>query len=155
MTKVSVSRVVPYTADQVYHIAADVSNYRKFLPLVRASTVSNRQKHPNGLETFDAAMTVTYKKLKIDETFVSRVEADPMQKTVKSTSDRPPVKHLTSIWTMKDLPGGKCRIDYFLDYQLKSRALQFFMSGIFDLAMRKIFSAFEARAKELYGSGNA
>jgi coenzyme Q-binding protein COQ10 len=155
MTKFNVTRVVPYTAEQVYAIAADVPNYRKFLPLVRASTVSNRKRRADGVETFDAAMTVTYKKLKIDQTFVSRVETDPKAKIVKSTSDDGPVKHLVSVWSMKDLPGGKSQIDYFVEYQLKSRTMQFFLSGLFDMAMRKVFSAFEARARELYGSGKA
>jgi coenzyme Q-binding protein COQ10 len=155
MTKFNVSRVVPYTSEQVYDIAADVANYRKFLPLVRVSTVSNRQVHAGGVETFDAAMTIIYKKLKIDQTFHSKVEADPVKKTVKSTSDKPPVKHMTSVWSLKDLPGGKCQIDYHLDYQLRSRTLQFLISGLFDMALRKIFSAFEARARELYGPGNA
>jgi coenzyme Q-binding protein COQ10 len=155
MTKFNVTKVVPYTADQVYRIAADVTNYRKFLPLVRASTVSNRRKHDNGVETFDAAMTVVYRKLKIDQTFLSHVEADPRSRTVKSTSDKPPVKHLVSIWTIKDLPGGKCQVEYFIDYQLRSRTMQFFVSGLFDMALRKIFAAFEARARELYGGGKA
>jgi coenzyme Q-binding protein COQ10 len=155
MTKFNVNRVVPYTAEQVYRIAADVPNYRKFLPLVRASTVSNRQAHAGGVETFDAAMTVTYKRLKIDQIFVSKVEADPVNKVVKSTSDQPPVEHLISVWTLKDLPGGKCQIDYSIDYRLRSRTMQFFTSGLFDMALRKVFAAFEARARELYGPGNA
>lgn len=155
MTKFSMTRVVPYTADEVYRIAADVANYRKFLPLVRASTVSNRKRHADGVETFDAAMTVTYDKLRIDETFTSRVEADSKAKVVKSISNEGPVKHLTSIWKIKEMPDGKSEIDYFVDYQLKSRTLQFFLSGLFDLAMRKIFAAFEKRARELYRPGKA
>jgi coenzyme Q-binding protein COQ10 len=155
MTKFSVTRTVPYTADQVYAIAADVANYRKFLPLVRSSIVSNRKRQADGVETFDAAMTVTYKKLKIDQTFISRVEADPKTRTVKSTSDQGAVKHMLSIWTIKEAPGGKSEIDYFVEYQLRSRTMQFFLSGLFDMAMRKIFAAFEARARELYGPGKA
>jgi len=34
MPKFSVSRSVPYTADQVFAIARDVARYKEFLPLV-------------------------------------------------------------------------------------------------------------------------
>jgi len=34
MPKFSVSRSVPYTADQVFAIARDVARYTEFLPLV-------------------------------------------------------------------------------------------------------------------------
>ena len=45
MPNFSVSRSVPYTADQVFAIARDVARYKEFLPLVRRSLA-----HSAGIE---------------------------------------------------------------------------------------------------------
>ena len=42
---------------------------------------------------------------------------------------------------------GGCEIEFTVDYALKSRSLQFLLSGMFDLVVRKIMNAFEARAR--------
>ncbi len=42
-------------------------------------------------------------------------------------------------------------INLNIDYTMKSRSLQFLMSGMFDLMMRKIMTSFEERAAKLYG----
>ena len=41
MTKFSVTRDVPFSADQVFAVARDVEHYKSFLPLVKESSVSN------------------------------------------------------------------------------------------------------------------
>ena len=47
---------------------------------------------------------------------------------------------------------NRCDINFTVDYQLKSRTLQFVLSGMFDLAVRKVMTAFEERARVLYAA---
>jgi coenzyme Q-binding protein COQ10 len=151
MTKFTVSRHVAYSADQVYAIASDVSSYRHFLPLMKKSDVFNAKDNPDGTREFEAELTISYKKLGISETMRSKVVANDAEKWVSATSRKDgPIDNLEAKWVIVPEAGGSS-INLNIDYTLKSRSLQFLMSGMFDLMMRKIMTAFEERAAKLYG----
>ncbi len=63
------------------------------------------------------------------------------------------MKHLVSTWTIKPQGPNSCEVNLDVDYALKSKALQFVLSGMFDMIVRKIMSAFEERARSIYGAG--
>jgi coenzyme Q-binding protein COQ10 len=42
-------------------------------------------------------------------------------------------------------------VEFSVDFTMSSRILHGVVTGLFDYAMRKIMSAFEARAEALYG----
>jgi len=147
----SVTRSVPYTAEQVFAIARDVARYKEFLPLVKRSLVRHAKTHEDGTETFEGELTVAYDKLRVEEVMTSRVTVNPKALTVTARSNEGPVKHLESEWRIAGTGDSRCDITFTVDYQLKSRTLQFMFSGMFDLAVRKVMSAFEERARTLYG----
>ena len=47
-----------------------------------------------------------------------------------------------------------CEVDFFVDFEFRSRTLQALIGVVFNQAMQQIVNAFERRAEELYGSGN-
>jgi coenzyme Q-binding protein COQ10 len=147
----SVSRSVPYSAEQVFAIARDVARYKEFLPLVKRSIVRNVTTHDDSRETFEGELTVAYDTLRIEEVMTSQVTIDPRALTVTARSSQGPVKHLESEWRILATAENRCDITFTVDYQLRSRTLQFVFSGMFDLAVRKVMSAFEERARVLYG----
>ena len=155
MPSFNVKRRMPYGAEQIYAIAADVGSYKEFIPLMRKVTVSNRKPLPDGCETFDAEMTVIYKKLGIEESTLSHVTIDPAGLTVKAHADQGAVKSLDTLWRVQALGPDACDVEFSVDYTLKSRSLQFLLSGMFDFVVRRVMSAFEERAKRLYGSVDA
>jgi coenzyme Q-binding protein COQ10 len=155
MTSFNVTRSVPYSAEQVFAIARDVKHYRDFLPLVKRSIVSNHVTHEDGRETFDGELMIRYAKLGVEEIMTSQVTVDPGALTVRAVSDKGPVKHLVSEWKIVPAGDRRCDINFSLDYQLKSRTMQFLLSGMFDLAVRKIMTAFEDRARDLYGPASS
>lgn len=152
MPKYSVTRRVPFSADQVFAISSDVAHYRQFVPLLKRSIVRNRRTLPDGRETFEADLVVAYRKLSIEETLTSQVIVDTAKRTVTATASDGPVKHLNSEWLITEVAPGQSEIVFIVDYQLKSRTLQFLLSGMFDMIVRRIMSAFEERARFLYGS---
>lgn len=151
MPNFSVSRSVPYTADQVFVIARDVARYKEFLPLVKRSIVRGAKTDAQGREHFEGELTVAYDKLRIEEVMTSRVTVDPAALTVTARSDQGPVKHLVSEWKIVPTGDNRCDINFTVDYTLKSKMLQMVLSGMFDMAVRKVMSAFEERARVLYG----
>ncbi|MFN4143704.1 type II toxin-antitoxin system RatA family toxin [Aestuariivirga sp.] len=151
MPQFSVSRRVPYSAAQVFAIARDVARYREFLPLVKRSLVRNVAKREDGSESFEGELTLAHDKLRIQEVMTSQVSVDPSALTVTARSNEGPVKHLVSEWRIVPTGANSCEISFSVDYQLKSRTLQFVLSGMFDMAVRRVMSAFEERARVLYG----
>jgi coenzyme Q-binding protein COQ10 len=152
MSTHNITRHVGYTADQIYAIAADVGAYGKFLPAVREVTIRNYSKSPQGTETFDAALQVGIAKFGIRENFLSRVEANPVARSVVSTSEGGPMKHLRSVWKIAPSPQGGSDIDYSVDFELNSRTMQLLLSQTFDLVVNRVMTAFERRAHDLYGA---
>lgn len=152
MPKFSVSRHVGYTADQVYAIAADVASYRQFLPLLKRSEVFAETVDEGGIRSFDAELNVAYRKLSIDEFMQSHVICNPKENWVASSArNSGPIEHLEAKWVITpEGKGSSIRLD--IDYKLKSRSLQFLLSGMIDFVMRKIMTAFEERAAKLYGA---
>lgn len=151
MPRFSISRNVPYSVEQVFEIAANVGAYREFLPLVKRTVVSDKVEHADGTVRFRADMVIAYRKLGISDTLRSDVIVDPATHTVSATAHEGPVTSLVSEW--KIVPGvkGGAEIRFTVDYTLKSRSLQFLLSGMFDMVVRKIMTAFELRARKLYG----
>ena len=84
---------MPYSAEQIFAIVADVGSYKEFLPLMTQSRVMHRKTLPDGRESFDAdldhrAMT----SCGIDETMHSHVIVDRASSTVTAHSADGPVK---------------------------------------------------------------
>ena len=155
MPKFSVTRKVPFTVDQVFAISSDVAQYRQFLPLVRRSVVRNKAVLPDGRETFEAELTIAYKKLGIVETLHSNVTVDRPNRTIRAQSAQGPVTNLDATWKIVETGPASCEIEFNVDYALKSRTLQFVLSGMFDMMVRKVLASFEERARSLYGSAQA
>jgi coenzyme Q-binding protein COQ10 len=145
-------RSVPYSVEQIFAIAGNVDEYPAFLPLVKRSVVTNVTTHPDGKKSFVADLHFAYPKLGISDTLRSRVVVDPSTCTVTATSNESPVKSLISEWKILARAGGGSDIRFTVDYMLKSRGLQFLLSGMFDHVVRRIMTAFEERAKKLYGA---
>lgn len=150
MPKFSVTREMPYKAAELFAIAADVDAYKDFLPLVESSRTFDRARDADGVERFKGELRVRYKKLHIDETFVSDVVAEHKSLKVSSKAKGGLFDHVDAQWQFTDRKTGGATVQFQVDYKAKSRSLQFFMSGMFDYMVRKINNAFEARAKELH-----
>ena len=151
MPKFSVTRSVPYTAEQVFAIARDVAHYKDFLPLVKRSVVRGATTDAQGVERFEGELTMSYQKLGIEEVMASQVTVDPAAFTVTSRSQQGPVKHMVAEWKIVPTGDKRCDITFSVDYALKSRMLQLALSSMLDMAVRKVMSAFEDRARQLYG----
>ena len=152
MPKFSTTHRVNFTPQQIFAVVADVGSYKEFLPLVERSTVRNRKPPKDGNEIFGADLIVGYKKMGIQETFSSQVQTSLKDMTVNTISTGNAVKRLISSWRIIAVEDNKSEITFAVDYEMKSPMLQMIMKGMFDIAARKIMSAFEARAAKLYKS---
>jgi len=152
LPKFSTTHRVDFTPQQIFAVVADVGRYKEFLPLVERSTVRNHKPAIDGNENFGADLLVGYRKMGIQETFSSQVQTSLKDFSVNAVSSGNAVKKLISSWHIAAVGDGKSDITFAVDYEMKSPMLQMLMKGMFDMAARKIMSAFEARAVKLYKS---
>ncbi|HVC53316.1 MAG TPA: type II toxin-antitoxin system RatA family toxin [Stellaceae bacterium] len=136
-------RVVPYTPEQMYALVADVERYPEFLPWCVGARI--RERRP---DLIVADLIIGFRMFR--ERFTSRVTLDPPGQ-IDVTYAEGPFRYLNNHWGFERVPGG-CRLDFFVDFEFKSRILQRIIEVLFGEAVRRMVAAFEGRARQLYGS---
>ena len=146
MPRHSETRVLPYTAAQMYDLVADVASYPQFLPWCSAARIRSRT--PEGeVEVMLADLVISFKVFR--EKFGSRVTLKPVENSIDTEYLDGPFKYLKSTWDFKDVEGG-CEVAFFVDFEFKNAILQGVIGVVFNEAMSRIVRAFEARAADLY-----
>ena len=138
----SESRVLPYTADLMYAIVADVEKYPEFLPWVGDLSILRRY----GEHEFDSEMRVGF--AGIHERYTSRVTLDPMAHTVDVVLVEGPFRRLENHWRFTP-EGDGCRVDFAIAFAFKSPLLDAVAGAAFGRVMVQMADAFEQRARVL------
>ncbi|MBE0413452.1 type II toxin-antitoxin system RatA family toxin [Yoonia sp.] len=146
MTTHSETKFVPYTAQKMYDLVADVANYPKFLPWTAAARVRSVTSHGDH-DVMLADLVISFKVFR--EKFGSRVTLWPDEKRIETEYLDGPVRHLESTWRFKDVDGG-CEVSFHVDFEFRSRLLQGAAGMFFNEAMQRVVRSFERRAAELY-----
>lgn len=133
----------------MFALVADVEKYPQFLPMCEALSIRSR-KEKDGKTLLVADMTVGYKVIR--ETFTSQVFLKPEENVIDVKYVDGPFRYLDNRWTFKPVgDGSECDVEFFIDYEFKSRTLGLLMGSMFDLAFRKFSEAFKKRADHIYG----
>jgi len=136
-------RRLPYSAQQMFDMVADVGRYGEFLPWV----VATRVKSDDGREMI-ADMLVGFKMLR--EKFTSRVIKDaPGALTVHYMDG--PMRDLDNRWEFREIPEG-CELEFSVSFTFRNPLFEKLAGQYFDKAFRKMVAAFEERAAVLYGA---
>jgi len=144
----SETRRLPFTAEQMYRLVADVDRYPEFIPWTAAARVRSRRPSGEAL-IMDADLVISFKVFR--ERFGSRVTLWPAEKRIDTEYLDGPFRHMMSRWRFRDVEDGGCEVEFFVDFEFRNRLLQGAAGMFFNEAMQRIVRAFEARARELYG----
>ncbi|MFC4165905.1 type II toxin-antitoxin system RatA family toxin [Teichococcus aestuarii] len=135
-------RILRYTPEQMFNLVADVRRYPEFLPwCVGARIVSQTETE------LLADLTIGFKMFR--ETFRSRVVLERPH-AVRVRYENGPFRYLNNNWTFTAVEAGT-EVDFFVDFEFKSRLLQAVIGTVFNEAVRLMVRAFERRAMALYG----
>jgi coenzyme Q-binding protein COQ10 len=143
-------RIMPWSAEQMYALIADVGRYPEFLPWCVGARV--RQRRPlteGGGEVLDADLVISFKLFR--ERFGSRVTLRREARQIDVEYLDGPFKYLNNHWKFIPRGDGGCEVDFFVDFEFRSAVLQRVIGVVFHEAMRRIVQAFERRAEALYG----
>lgn len=145
MTTHAERRTLPYTPEQLFDLVADVAKYPEFLPWCLSSRITKW----DGDTVFYADLVIGYKMVR--EKFGSKVTLNaPDHIHVEYLSG--PMKYLSNHWKFIREDDGSCTIDFFVEFEFKNRILQNLIGVFFNEVVRRMVSAFEERAQDLYGA---
>lgn len=142
-------RRLPYAPEQMYALVADVASYPEFLPWCAAARIRRVEPQPDGSEVMDTELVISFKVFR--ERFGSRVTLRPDEHRIDVAYLDGPFRYLNNHWHFIPEPDGGCSVDFFVDFEFRSRTLQALIGVVFNEAMLRIVRAFEERAAELYG----
>ena len=145
MTEHSESRIVPYTADLMYAVVADVERYPEFLPWVVALRVKSRAREAER-DILMAEMAVGYRALR--ERYTSKVTLDPALRRIDVEAVEGPFHRLENHWCFTP-EGDGARVDFRVAFEFSNRLLQLAAGQAFANVLLKLADAFEARAGAL------
>lgn len=141
-------KILPYSAQQMYELAADVAAYPQFLPWISAARIRSHDVLDDH-ELMMADLVISFKVFR--ERFGSKVVLRSDIHRIEMDYLDGPFKYLHSHWQFTDHDGGGCDVDFFVDFEFKNIILQKLIGVVFGEAVRRTMKAFEGRAKELYG----
>jgi coenzyme Q-binding protein COQ10 len=136
-------RLLPYTIEQLFALVADVERYPEFLPWCVASRIRRREG-----EVFFADLVIGFKMVR--ERFTSKVTLSRPDR-IDVTYTEGPFHHLNNHWVFRPMPDGMTEIDFYVDFEFRSKLLQTLIGALFNEAVKLMVSAFEKRARQLYG----
>ena len=136
-------KVVPYSPTQMFDMVADIESYPDFLPWCVACRIT---------KTEDAViwgdLMVGFKVFR--ETFTSKVTLHtPDWIDVEYING--PFHYLKNHWKFNSMKSGsQTEIDFFIDFEFRSRMLQAVATPFFNEAVQRMVGAFERRADNIY-----
>jgi coenzyme Q-binding protein COQ10 len=142
------TRIVPYTAEQMYAVVAAIDRYPEFLPWCSAIDILGREKQ-DGVEFVTARMDVSY--LAFRESYVSRVKLDYPALMIEASHVEGPFKRLDNRWRFVPLKKHGSEVHFLIDFSFSNPVFQAVAGAAFGLVAARMQQAFIARADSLYG----
>lgn len=142
-----VTRVLPYSPQQLFELVGDVEAYPNFVPWITAMRTWNARQD-GAVSTVDAEAQVGFSFLK--EKFATRVRRDAEYLTVDVSLLYGPFKRLSNQWRFTPDAAGTS-VEFVIDFAFKSRMLDALLAANLDRAADKLIACFEARARQMHG----
>jgi len=137
------TKVLPYTVEQMFDLVAAVERYPEFLPWCLGARIVKREAN-----VIHADLLIGFKVFR--ERWQSRIVlARP--ETIDVHYVDGPFRHLDNRWRFEPRASG-CAVDFYVDFEFRSRILSKVMSGLFGEAVHRMVRAFETRAHQIYGA---
>lgn len=136
-------RRLPYPPEKMFDLVADIERYPEFLPWCAALRVRKREGNK-----VNAEMAIGYKMFR--ERFSCDVTLDRPGR-IDVAYREGPFRYLNNHWSFEPTGDGQCDIDFYVDFEFRSKFFQRMIGVVFNEAVRIMVSSFEKRARALYG----
>lgn len=141
------SKILPYSAKQMFDLVIDIEKYSEFLPWCKNARIISKI----SLENIQAELLINFKNF--FEKYTSDVQFAMLENGeyfVDVVAIKGPFKSLINKWQFIPMDQNQCLVEFYLEFEFNSKILSKMFSAIFHNATQKMMSAFEDRAKKLY-----
>jgi coenzyme Q-binding protein COQ10 len=138
-----VERLLSYSPEQLFDLAADVERYPKFLHWWKAARVKRRDG-----DVYYTDQDLAFGPIRVR--FGSKTSLRRPDR-IDVTSHDPPFRDFKLVWTFEPLPDVNCcRVRLIARFELRSRLLQEVVERLLPDMLPEIITAFESRAARIY-----
>ncbi|MDH5748967.1 MAG: type II toxin-antitoxin system RatA family toxin [Rhodospirillales bacterium] len=137
-------RILPHSPEKLFDLVADVEKYPEFLPWCVATRIKSRDG-----DVLTSDMVIGFKMFR--ERFTTKVTLDKPRR-IDVAYLNGPFRYLNNHWIFEPAENGHCLIDFYVDFEFRSKILQKMIGVVFNEAVKVMVSSFEKRADELYGN---
>ncbi len=147
MPKIVETKIMNFSAKEIYDLVVDVESYPQFLPWCKNAQISKHISASN----IQAELLINFKN--IFEKYTSDVvflQKSPSEYFVEAKAIKGPFKSLINQWKITEIEHKKTQVEFFLEFEFNSILLGKMLGAIFSSATQKMMKAFENRALSLY-----
>lgn len=137
-------RNVPWSAQQMYDLVADVQHYPEFITWVKKveeQPIAENQ----ALYILHVGLGPVRESFSTIDTFTPHSEIDIRLKSG-------PLSKLKNTWKFEDCDQGGSVVKFHIEFEFSNRFLSNMMNGIFQQAQMMMIRNFEKRARQVYGN---
>ncbi len=147
MNSISTSRIVPYTAQEMFTLVNDIESYPEFLPWCKSSTIHQRTD-----DEIRATLVLSAKGFTQSITTHNRMQKDKM---IEMKLIEGPLKHLESFWRFEMMENSteenpKCHIFFDIEFEFTNRFIRMALEPFFDKVAETMVGSFLDRAEAIY-----
>lgn len=143
MTVITKSALVPYTAEEMFVLVADIDRYGEFLPWCGGASILER-----GEATTVATIRIAYGA--VQQSFTTRNELTPGRLMRMELVDGP-FRQLTGHWQFDPLAEQASKVALRLEFEFASRLVGLAIGPAFERIANSLVDSFRTRAETLYG----
>lgn len=147
MTAINTSKIVPYTAQEMYALVTNIEAYPDFLSWCVGSTV-----HHQTEDEAKATLVISARGFTKSITTHNRMQKNKM---IEMRLLEGPLKHLESFWRFESLENStetapQCHIFFDIEFEFSNRFIRMALEPFFSKITDTLVDGFMARAAALY-----
>lgn len=143
MTAISRSALVPYSAEEMFDLVADVGAYQDFLPWCGGSEVLER-----GDDELHGRIIIAKAGFERSFTTLNRFQRGKM---MEMRLVEGPFRHLEGFWRFQPLREDACKVSLDLEFEFSNALVGMAFGKIFVQIANTLVDAFVTRAEDVYG----
>ncbi|MGD8956510.1 MAG: type II toxin-antitoxin system RatA family toxin [Chromatiaceae bacterium] len=142
MAKIEKSALVPFSAQQMFDLVADVERYKEFLPWCSDSQLVSSTEN-------EVCGKIEVSRLGITQAFSTCNAIDPPHRMEIALREGP-FKRLHGEWRFTQLRDDACKVSLMMDFEFSGRLINAAFGKVFHQIANSLVASFVERAREVY-----
>ncbi len=142
MAKIEKSALVPFSAQQMFDLVADVERYKEFLPWCSDSKMVSSSEN-------EVCGRIEVSRLGITQAFSTCNAIDPPHRMEIALREGP-FKQLHGEWRFTQLRDDACKVSLMMEFEFSGRLINAAFGKVFHQIANSLVASFVERAREIY-----